>query len=138
MGVLVVQATEGKLLEIVGALHLSGRLPRRLHRRQQQRDQDADDRYYYKQLNQGKTLWQFLNCSSWLSDVCYAQTTSLTYAVTIMRSRMIHEGYEDDWKTIFHALRGYPIQDYLCFRHAWARTPTMAVSNRTIILGSGT
>jgi hypothetical protein len=40
----LVQASKGKLLEVVSALRLPRRLPRRLHRGNQQRDQDADNR----------------------------------------------------------------------------------------------
>ena len=41
---LVIHAGQGELLEVVLALQSPGRLPRRLHGRKQQRDQDADDR----------------------------------------------------------------------------------------------
>ena len=52
---LVGQAAEGQLLEVVAALHLSGCLARRLNGRQQQRDQNGDDRDDHQQLNQRKT-----------------------------------------------------------------------------------
>ena len=48
----VVQRGEADLLEVVGALREPGRLAGRLHRRQQQRDQDADDRDDHQQLDQ--------------------------------------------------------------------------------------
>ena len=51
--VMVVQG-QAELLEVVGALHPAGRLARRLHRGQQQRDQDADDRDHHQQLDQRK------------------------------------------------------------------------------------
>ena len=44
------------LPEFVGALGPASRLSGRLHRRQQQRDQDADDRDHHQQLNQCKTV----------------------------------------------------------------------------------
>jgi hypothetical protein len=50
------QTGEGKLLQIVPALGLPGGLAGRLHRRQQKRDQDADDRNDHQQLDQGKTV----------------------------------------------------------------------------------
>ena len=56
LGLFVVQASERKLFEIVGALQTPGRLTRRLHSRQQQRDQDADDRNDHEQFDQGKTV----------------------------------------------------------------------------------
>ena len=51
VSVLVIEAAQGELFEVVLALHPSGGLPRRLHRRQQQRDQDADDCDYDQKLN---------------------------------------------------------------------------------------
>ena len=41
-------ARPGRLLEVVLALHPSRRFPCRLHRREQQRDQNADDRDHHK------------------------------------------------------------------------------------------
>ena len=55
LGLGVVVQPQADLLEVVAALHPSGRLARRLHRRQQQRDQDADDRNHDQKLHQGKT-----------------------------------------------------------------------------------
>ena len=51
LDLLVVQAAQGDLLEVVPALRLPGGLPRRLHRRQQQRDQDADDRDHHQKFH---------------------------------------------------------------------------------------
>jgi len=45
-----------QLLDIVRAAHSPGRFPRRLHGRQQQAHQDADDRNDHQQLDQGKTV----------------------------------------------------------------------------------
>ena len=63
-GVLVVQATQGELLQIVLALHLPGRLAGRLHRRQQKRDQDGDDRDHHQEFHQGETGYCILNSCS--------------------------------------------------------------------------
>ena len=52
----MVQHAQGQLFEVVVALHSSGGLTRRLHRRQQQRNQDADDRNHHKQLDKSKTV----------------------------------------------------------------------------------
>ena len=49
---LVVEAAQGELLEVVLALRDPRRLAGRLHRRQQQRDQDADDRDDHQKLDQ--------------------------------------------------------------------------------------
>ena len=46
---------QGDLLGVVRALHASGRLAGRLHRRQAERDQNADDRDHDQELNEGKT-----------------------------------------------------------------------------------
>jgi hypothetical protein len=43
------------LPEIVAALAAAGRLARRLHRRQQQCNEDSDDRDYNQQLDKGET-----------------------------------------------------------------------------------
>ena len=53
--VVVVVHPQANLLEIVGALAPSGRFACRLHRRQQQRDQDPNDRNDHQELDQGKT-----------------------------------------------------------------------------------
>jgi hypothetical protein len=45
---------KGLLLQVILALHQPGRFPRRLHRRQQQRDQYADDCNNHKQLDERK------------------------------------------------------------------------------------
>ena len=55
-GTFVAQASEGKLLEVVGTLESPRRLAGRLHRRQQQRDKNADDCYHDQQLDQRKTV----------------------------------------------------------------------------------
>ena len=47
----VMEAPEGQLLEVVFALHLPRRLAGRLHRRQQQSNQDADDRNDHQKLD---------------------------------------------------------------------------------------
>jgi hypothetical protein len=51
-GVLVLKAAQRELLDIVFALHLSRGLARRLHRRQQQGHEDADDRDDDQKLHQ--------------------------------------------------------------------------------------
>ena len=50
----IVNAVQGQpeLLHVVGALHSAGRLARGLDRRQQQRDQNADDRDDHEQLHE--------------------------------------------------------------------------------------
>ena len=53
--VLVIQARQGELLDVVGALGHPRRLAGRLHRRQQQRNQDADDRNDDQKLDECKT-----------------------------------------------------------------------------------
>src|SRR5205823_2535287 len=52
VGVVVVVAGEGELLEVVGALHACGGLADLLDGGQEQADQDGDDRYYHQQLDQ--------------------------------------------------------------------------------------
>ena len=52
---LVPQAGQGNLLEVILALQLAGRLAGRLHRRQQQGDQDADDHDHHQKLDKRKT-----------------------------------------------------------------------------------
>jgi len=44
------------LVKIIDALRPPGRFARRLNRRQQQRNQDADDRDHDEQLDEGKTV----------------------------------------------------------------------------------
>jgi hypothetical protein len=51
---MVIVERQTDLLEVVAALHSPGRLARRLHGRQQHRDQDADDRDDHEELNQRK------------------------------------------------------------------------------------
>ena len=51
----VVQTPQGKLLQVVLALHHPCRLAGRLNGWQQQRDQDADDRDHDQKLDQRKT-----------------------------------------------------------------------------------
>jgi hypothetical protein len=53
---LIVVHVQGQadLLQVVCTLSAPCRFPGRLHRRQQQRDQNADDRDDHKQLNQRK------------------------------------------------------------------------------------
>ena len=53
-GAFMVQAAQRKLLHVVGALRHSRRFPRRLHRRQQQGDQNADDRNDHQELDKRK------------------------------------------------------------------------------------
>ena len=52
---LVVQHGQPDLMQVVQALRPSSRLAGRLHRRQQQRDEDADDRNHHQTLHQGKS-----------------------------------------------------------------------------------
>ena len=52
---MVVVKRQAHLLEIIAALHPPGSLPRRLDRRQQKGNQDADDRDYDQELDQGKS-----------------------------------------------------------------------------------
>jgi hypothetical protein len=52
--VLVLQAAQGKLLEVIRALDSPRGFPSRLHRRKQQRDQDADDRDDDQEFDEGK------------------------------------------------------------------------------------
>jgi len=47
---------QGDLLQVIGALQPSGRLACRLHGRQKQCYQDANDRNDHEQLDQGKTV----------------------------------------------------------------------------------
>ena len=54
LGLLVVQAGQGDLFEVVAALHVPGGLAGGLHRRQQERDQNADDRDHHQQFHKGK------------------------------------------------------------------------------------
>src|SRR5207248_2571273 len=46
---------QAELLEMVAALRAASRFAGHLHRRQQQRDEDADDRDHHEQLHQGKS-----------------------------------------------------------------------------------
>ena len=48
----MLQKRQADLLEVVLALQLSGGLARRLHRRQQQRDQNADDGDHHQEFDQ--------------------------------------------------------------------------------------
>src|SRR5262245_51510977 len=48
--------TEADLLELIPALRAAGGLTRRLHRRQQERDQDANDGNDKEQLNKGECV----------------------------------------------------------------------------------
>ena len=63
-GRLVVEHGQPHLLEIVLTLHLPCGFPRRLHRRQQKRHEDPDDRDDDQQLNQGKTVAMIVHFSS--------------------------------------------------------------------------
>ena len=47
---------QADLLEVIGALGPPGRLPRRLDRRQQQGNQDADDGDHHQKLDQRKAF----------------------------------------------------------------------------------
>jgi hypothetical protein len=56
------------LLQVIRALGPPGRLPGRLHRRQEQRDQDTDDGNHHQQFDQceGATIrshWEILRMS---------------------------------------------------------------------------
>jgi hypothetical protein len=65
MHVGVVVHRQSDLLEMVAALGAAGRLPRLLHRRQQQRDEDADDGDHDQQFDQGKSamsIMRFRSC----------------------------------------------------------------------------
>ena len=53
--VLKVMCPQSQLLEIIAALHPSRRLAGRLHRRQQQRNQNPDDRDDHQEFHQRKT-----------------------------------------------------------------------------------
>ena len=53
---LEIEHRQPELLEVVLALRLPRGLAGRLHRRQQQRDQDADDRNHHQQFHQRKTV----------------------------------------------------------------------------------
>jgi hypothetical protein len=54
----VVKLVQGQadLLEIVLALRAATRLPRSLHRRQQERDENANDRDHHQQLHERKPM----------------------------------------------------------------------------------
>ena len=53
---LVIEAAQRELFEVVLALQLPRRLPCRLHRRQQQRNQNADDRNHDQKLHERKAV----------------------------------------------------------------------------------
>jgi hypothetical protein len=55
-GALVLEAAQSELLKVVLTLPDPRCFPRRLHRRQQQRGQDADDRDDDQKLDEGKTV----------------------------------------------------------------------------------
>ena len=69
-GALVLQTAQGKLPEVVFALHQPGSLAGRLHRRQQQRNQNPDDRNDHQQLDQRKTAER----TKWSLWLCRLQT----------------------------------------------------------------
>jgi hypothetical protein len=52
VGVSVIVHRDTELFELVRALHPPRRLAGRLHRRQQERDQDANDRDHHEQLDE--------------------------------------------------------------------------------------
>jgi hypothetical protein len=52
----MVHAAEGHLLQVILALDPPRRLARRLHGRQQQRDQDADDGDYDQKFDKGEAV----------------------------------------------------------------------------------
>jgi len=54
-GILVIDDCQTDLLEVIGALYPPRRFPGRLHGRQEQPHQDADDGNHHQQLDQGKT-----------------------------------------------------------------------------------
>jgi hypothetical protein len=65
---------KSELFEVVAALHPTGGLARRLHRRQQQRNENADDRNDHQQLDQSEgrspgprkcTVHAFFSSLSW-------------------------------------------------------------------------
>ena len=58
VGVLVLEHAQGELFQVVRALHFPRRFAGRLHRRQEQGNQDADDRDDDQQFHQGKTTLQ--------------------------------------------------------------------------------
>ena len=62
VGRVVVVQCQPDLLEVVAALHAPRRLPRRLHRRQQQGDENANDGDDHKQLDQCKGQFWILDC----------------------------------------------------------------------------
>jgi hypothetical protein len=56
--VVIVMDGQAKLLQIVLALHSSGRLSRRLYGRQQQRYENSNDRNDDQQLDQTKSMFR--------------------------------------------------------------------------------
>ena len=58
LGRLVVEARQTELTDVIRALNFAGRLAGCLNRRQEDRDQDADDRDHDQQLDQRKTTTQ--------------------------------------------------------------------------------
>jgi hypothetical protein len=55
IGLLMVQTSEGELLEAILALYSPRGFPRRLHGWQQQRNQDADNRNHHQEFHESKT-----------------------------------------------------------------------------------
>jgi hypothetical protein len=55
VSIVVVLARQSHLLEMVGALNAAGRFPRRLHGREQQRHQNADDGNDNQQFHERET-----------------------------------------------------------------------------------
>jgi len=64
MGVVVVVQREAKLFQIVQALRPPSRFAHMLHRRQQQRHKDADDRNRDQQLDERETVVRALRHGS--------------------------------------------------------------------------
>jgi catechol 2,3-dioxygenase-like lactoylglutathione lyase family enzyme len=70
--VVVVVQGQTHLLEVVAALGPAGRLPRLLHRRQQQGDQDRDDRDHHQQFDQREPVSRGFSTSTGLrTDHCW-------------------------------------------------------------------
>ena len=51
----MIQQRQADLLDLALALVAVGRFPRRLHGRQQQRDEDADDGNHHQQFDKGES-----------------------------------------------------------------------------------
>lgn len=62
----VVEVVRGQanLFQIVAALHTACCFPSLLNRRQQQRDQDANNGNYYEEFDQGKRVPSIKHCSA--------------------------------------------------------------------------